>query len=258
MTEYPIIVQKEDAVVTIFLNRPDRLNALTDAMLDALEGEISRLREDTATRVILLRGQGKAFCAGVEMKGVTYNPLNAKTFLVKLNRVLHALEMLPQPTIAVIHGACVAGGLELALASTFRIAAFQSKMGLPETGLGLVAAAGTTYRLPRLVGFGKAIELTLLGSIINGEEAKAIGLVNQAVDEDNLISVARELADTLCQKAPLSMSFIKDAFCLNVTPNRETANMLEILFASVNHYSKDKIEGLNAFFEKRSPVFKGE
>ena len=258
MKEHPIMVHKEKGIATIFLNRPDRLNAITDGMLDALEVELSRLRRDDGIRVILIQGHGKAFCAGVEMKGVTYNPLNAKSFLEKLNRVLRSLEMLPQPTVAVIHGACVAGGLELAMACTFRVAAFQSKMGLPETGLGLVAAAGTTYRLPRLVGFGKALELTLLGTLIDGREAEAIGLVTRSVDEADLQEKARDLAENLKQKAPLAMSFIKDAFCLNVTPNRETANILEILFASVNHYTRDKIEGLAAFFEKRPPIFKGE
>jgi len=258
MTEKTIVVQKEGSIATVYLSRPERLNALTDAMLDEVETVVSKLREDAAIRVVLFRGQGKAFCAGVEMKGVTYNPLNARTFLVKLNRVLNSIEMLPQPTIAVIHGACVAGGLELALASTFRVAAYQSKMGFPEAGLGLVAAAGTTYRLPRLVGFGRAMELTLLGKIIGGKEAEAIGLINRSVDEANLDSAARELAEALSRKAPLAMSFVKDAFCLNVTPNRETANMLEILSASVNHYTQDKIEGLNAFFEKREPIFKGE
>jgi len=258
MEEHPISVQKDGEVSTIFLQRPERMNTLTGGMLDALECEVARLREDRSTRVVLIRGRGRAFCAGVEMKGVTYNPLNAKVFLEKLNRVLRDLERLPQPTVAMIHGACVAGGLELALACTFRIAAIQSKMGLPETGLGLVAAAGTTYRLPRLVGFGKALELTLLGTLIDGKEAEAIGLVTRAVDESLLVETGWNFAEKLKQKAPLAMSFIKDAFCLNVTPHRETANMLEILFASVNHYSQDKIEGLTAFFEKRPPRFKGE
>ncbi len=258
MADSSIITKKEGAVATIFLNRPERLNTLTETMLEELEQVIGRLREDRETRVVILRGLGKAFCAGVEMKGVTYNPLNAKAFLVKMNRVLHDFEMLPQPTIAVIHGACVAGGLEFALAATFRIAAFQSKLGLPETGLGLVAAAGTTYRLPRLVGFGKALEIALLGQMINGKEAETIGLVTRAVAMDGLLPTARKFAESLCQKAPIAIGYVKEAFCLNVTPNRETANMLEILFASVNHYTQDKVEGLKAFFEKRPPSFRGE
>ena len=253
-----ILVKKSGGVAHVFLNRPARLNLLTDGMLDELEGAIGRLREDAATRVVVLKGGGKAFCAGVEMKGVTYNPLNARAFLIKLNRILRAIEMLPQPTVAAVHGACVAGGLELALACTFRIATEQSSMGFPETGLGLVTAAGTTYRLPRLVGYGKALEISLLGEMLNGSEAEKAGLVTRTVSEGALEEEIKKITTSLLSRAPLAMSFVKDALCINVTPNWETANLLEILSASVNHYADDKFEGLAAFFEKRPPDFKGK
>ncbi|MBW1659329.1 MAG: enoyl-CoA hydratase/isomerase family protein [Deltaproteobacteria bacterium] len=259
MSGKTVRVSEDGPIMTIHLNRPERMNALTDEMLDELEGVISHLGDHLdRTRVVIFKGEGKAFCAGVEMKGVTYNPLNARTFLLKLNRVINAVEMLPQPTISAIHGACVAGGLELTLATTFRVAAVQSKIGLPEAGLGLVAAGGTSFRLPRLVGYGKALELTLMGEIIDGKEAERIGLVNKAVDEKELDNVVNEMAQKLLKRAPLAMNFVKEAFCLNASPHRETSTMLEILGASVNHYTKDKLEGLQAFFEKRPPEFKGE
>jgi len=121
-----------------------------------------------------------------------------------------------------------------------------------------VAAAGTTIRLPRLVGYGKALELALLGRLIDGVEAQSIGLVHEVVEAGQLGHAAEKWAELLSRRAPLAMRFIKDAFCLNAVPNRETASMLEILYASVNHYTEDKVEGLTAFFEKRPPKFKGK
>ncbi len=258
MSQDTILVRQKGQVAEVEFNRPARMNTLTDAMLDELEEAVTTIRDDRDIRVVVFRGRGKAFCAGVEVKGVSYNPLNAREFLLKLNRVIHAIEMLPQPTISMIHGACVAGGLEMTLATTFRIAAFQSKMGLPEAGLGLVAAGGTSYRLPRLVGYGKALEMTLLGRLMDGKEAERIGLVNRAVELSELEEAVEETVSILLQKAPFAVTFIKEAFSLNSVPHRDVAAMMEILAASVNHYTKDKREGLEAFFEKRPPRFKGE
>lgn len=253
-----ILVKKEARFVIITLNRPDKLNALTASMIRDLEDVITSVQDDPDIRSVLLTGAGKAFCAGADIRETTYNPLNARTYLKRFNRLLKSLEMLPQPTIAVINGAAVAGGLELAMACTFRTAATDAQIGLPEVKLGLVTAAGSTYRLPRLVGFGKAMEMCLLGELMNGEEAADCGLVNWVMPKKDLYAKAKELAERLANNPPVAMSLMKDALCTTSAPHSDNANLLEILSASVNHYTEDKKEGLTAFFEKRKPKFKGQ
>lgn len=253
-----ILVRKEEHITTITINRPDNLNALTASMIRRLEDEIAIIRDDPEIRVVLITGAGKAFCAGVDMEETSYNPLNSRTFLKSFNRMIKAVEMLPQPTIAIVNGAAVAGGLELALACTFRIASVEAKMGLPEINLGLVAAAGATYRLPRLVGFSKAMEMCLLGKLMSGEEAAACELVNRVVAKENLLAEASTLAKRLADNAPIAMSLVKDALYSAATPHLDSDTLVEILSASVNHYTKDKKEGIEAFFAKRKPQFRGE
>ncbi len=253
-----ILVKKEECITTITINRPDNLNALTSSMIRRLEDEITIIRDDQEIRVVLITGAGKAFCAGVDMEETSYNPLNSRTFLKSFNRMIKAVEMLPQPTIAIVNGAAVAGGLELALACTFRIASVEAKMGLPEINLGLVAAAGATYRLPRLVGFSKSMEMCLLGKLMSGEEAAACELVNRVVAKENLLAEASTLAKRLADNPPIAMSLVKDALYSAATPNLDSDTLVEILSASVNHYTKDKKEGIEAFFAKRKPQFRGE
>lgn len=253
-----IKVTHREKVATITLNRPQQFNVFTTSMVIELENELALIRDDHTIRAVLLVGSGKAFCAGVDIQEKPYNPLNSRIFLKTFNRVVKMVESLPQPTVAVLHGTAVAGGLELALACTFRIAAREAKMGLPEINLGLVAAVGTTYRLPRLVGFGKAMEMCLLGSLITGSEAERIGLVNWTFPAKNLGDEAELLVKKLVEQPPIAMSLIKDALCAAATPHETNDSLMEILSASVNHYTEDKKEGLAAFLAKRKPDFSGQ
>ncbi|RUA02975.1 MAG: crotonase [Deltaproteobacteria bacterium] len=252
-----ITVTRREKIATITLNRPRQLNAFTTSMVTELEKVLIALRDDPMIRVVILAGSGKAFCAGVDIQEKSYNPLNSRIFLKTFNRVVAMVESLPQPTVAVLHGAAVAGGLELALACTFRLAARKAKIGLPEINLGLVAAVGTTYRLPRLVGFGKAVEMCLLGELMTGAEAEAAGLVNRAVDREELGKEVDILARKLVAQPPIAMSLVKDALYAAATPHEAGHCLMEILSASVNHYTEDKKEGLAAFLEKRKPDFNG-
>ncbi len=252
-----ITVTREGRTAMVTLNRPEQLNTFTTAMVAELERKLEQLADDPETRAVVITGAGRAFCAGVDIQEKSYNPLNSRTFLKTFNRVITLIESLPQPTVAAINGAAVAGGLELALACTFRVAGEESKMGLPEINLGLVAAVGTTYRLPRLVGFGRAVEMCLLGELLNGRQAADWGLVQRAVPQEEVLPAAMELAARLAAQPPVALSLVKDALLATAAPHRESAALLEILSASVNHFTEDKKEGLAAFRERRPPHFLG-
>jgi enoyl-CoA hydratase/carnithine racemase len=256
--EDTLIEKKGNHITTITINRPKQLNALTPLMITELEQKFKIISEDTEVRAIIIRGQGNNFCAGVDVKGSSYNPLNSRVFLKSFNRMLKTIEMMPQPTIAMINGSAVSGGLELALACTFRIAAKNAKLGLPEIKLGLVAAGGATYRLPRLVGFGKAVEMCLLGDLMDGEKAGDCNLVNFVVSNEELADKTEALANRFVNNPPIAMSLVKDALYSASAPNVDNSALMEILSASVNHYTEDKKEGIEAFFSKRKPTFIGK
>jgi enoyl-CoA hydratase/carnithine racemase len=251
-----IIFEVKEKIAFITINRPGNLNALTDDIIDKLESFIDKLAIDKSVRFVILKSNGKAFCSGVDVKGKEYNPLNAREFLIKLNRVFNKLESLPQPSLSLVQGAAVAGGFELALSTTFRFATKNAKFGLPEVKLGLVAAGGASFRLPRLIGLGRALEIALTGDLILGEDAYNTGLVNRLFDNyDDMMKGSEEFANKIVSNAPLALEFVKDSFYHNVNNPKELATLLEILSASVNHYSEDKKEGIKAFFEKRKPEF---
>jgi enoyl-CoA hydratase/carnithine racemase len=251
-------MEQTGAIARIVLDRPDRLNALTPEMIRELEGAIRQVESDRSVRAVVLTGAGRAFCAGVEVGKAEFNPLNSRVFLKDLNRVFDLLEAIPQPSLAVINGAAAAGGLELALACTFRLASTEARLGLPEVTLGLVASVGAMRRLPRLVGLGKAMEMCLLGEMMTACEALGCGLVNWVAEPGELGQCAEDLAARLAAGPPVAISLMKDAILAAADGGREAAALLEVLSAAVNHFTQDKKEGVAAFLGKRLPSFKGE
>ena len=247
-----LIFDKEDGIRIITLNRPERLNAISMQLIRDLEKVLAEIDEDGEARAVILTGAGRGFCAGADVKEPDADklPTGRNTFFSKLEDV-------KKPVIAAINGHCNGGGLELALCCDFRIAAEGAYFGAGEVKLGVMPGGGGTARLPRLIGPGRAKEFLYFGNRIDAHEAYRIGLVNKVVSLEKLMEEARRWAAELAERPPLSVKMIKD--CVNLGMQMDLAGALdyEAKCSAVLAKSEDKIEGIQAFVEKRKPVFKG-
>jgi enoyl-CoA hydratase/carnithine racemase len=247
-----LIFGKEDSIRIITLNRPERLNAISMQLIRDLENVLVEIDEDGEARVVILTGAGRGFCAGADVKEPDANklPTGRNTFFSKLEDV-------KKPVIAAINGHCNGGGLELALCCDFRIAAEGAYFGAGEVKLGVMPGGGGTARLPRLIGPGRAKEFLYFGNRIDAHEAYRIGLVNKVVSLEKLMEEARNWAAELAERPPLSVKMLKD--CVNLGMQMDLAGALdyEAKCSAVLAKSEDRIEGIQAFVEKRKPVFKG-
>lgn len=241
------------SVATITLNRPDRLNALTADMCDELVEALDEANDHDA-RVVVVTGEGRAFCAGADVRGGSGRPLPIHDRYTFFNR----LEDHPAPTIAAINGACIGGGLELALCCDLRIAAETAKLGLGESKLGVIPAGGGTVRLPRLIGPARAKELMFFGDSITGAEARDLGIVNAAVPSSELDAVVEDWSSRLAASAPKAISAIKRSVNVGGQMGVLEATQLEGALAREVLRSADATEGMQAFAEKRAPKFTGE
>ncbi|MBO2535305.1 enoyl-CoA hydratase/isomerase family protein [Rummeliibacillus suwonensis] len=253
-----IIVEQKSELGFIQINRPKLRNALDLETLLEIEKALDEWKSDQNLRVVIFTGAGKkSFAAGADMK-----ELNKRTMIEALQPNMTAtfrkIEEYDKPTIAAINGFALGGGLELALACDIRVASLNAKMGLPEVGLGIIPGAGGTQRLSRIIGKGKAMELILTGEIITAEEAKNIGLVSAAVPQTELMAKAKEYAQKISAKGPLALRLAKAAVNRGADLEMTTALYLEKLSQTILMESKDKLEGTQAFLEKRQPQFKGK
>ena len=259
MSDSPLSIATEAGIRTITVNRPDKLNALNSATLDALHAAFDDAANDAAVRVVVLTGAGeKAFVAGAdisEMNGLT--PVEGRDFSLRGQRMMRRVEKMPKPVIAAINGFALGGGLELAMCCHLRIAADSAKLGQPEINLGLIPGFGGSQRLLRLAGRAATLELCLGGAPINAERARELGIVNRVVPAAELMAETMKLATQLAHAAPLALRAMLD--CVNIGGECGIEEGLEYESAQFGlvFSTDDMREGTSAFLEKRKPEFKG-
>ncbi len=252
--------ENRDGVLIITLNRPASMNSLSRELLAELNKLVTEISVDKSVRVVVITGAGeKAFCSGADLKErSTMTPLEVKQYIQMIRNTFTMVENLPQPVIAAVNGFAFGGGTELALASDIRIAAPNATMGLTETSLGIIPGAGGTQRLVRLIGKGKAKEMVFTAHRAKAEEALAIGLVNQIAPEGGLIDAALAMAEKIKKNAPIALEMAKYAINYGSEVDLGTGLAIESNCYAVTIPTKDRIEGLTAFREKRPPVYTGE
>mgnify|MGYP001772508613 CR=1 FL=1 len=253
-----VLTKKEGPIGWIYLNRPEKLNAMNQQMLKELKESFDNFLMDQEVRVIVITGNGKAFSAGADIS--QFKELSGYTawqFAKSGRELMDYIENSPKPTIAMINGYALGGGLELALACDIRIAAEEAQLGLPEINLGIFPGFGGTQRLIRLVGKGKALELMLTGDRISAREAERIGLVNKVVPLKDLEQETRSFALKLAEKPPIAMALIKLLVNQGISIPEIAGLNMESLGWGIVFTTEDQKEGVNAFFEKRKAQFKG-
>lgn len=251
--------------ITVFgINRPAAKNAISKNLLKEFKEAIDDVQHDRTVRVVLLRSLVPGvFCAGADLKErAKMRPEEVGPFVSKARACISSLETLPMPVIVALDGAALGGGLEMALACDLRVAADNTKMGLVETKLAIIPGAGGTQRLPRIVGSAKAKELIFTAAILNGKEAEEIGLVNYVTTQneagDAAYHRALELAKKIIPNGPVGVKMAKVAITKGMEVDLSTGLSIEEACYAQVIPTKDRIEGLTAFKEKRTPNYRGE
>jgi len=255
-----LIVERKDGVGAITINRPKALNALSRATVAELARAVEELAGDDSVRAVVLTGAGeKAFVAGADIS--EFNTLQSAEEAAEYARagqaVLNRIERLPKPVIAAINGYALGGGCELAMACDIRVAADTARLGQPEINLGIIPGYGGTQRLPRLVGKGAAKLLVLTGDPITAAEALRIGLVDVVVPAAELMDKALELAAKLASKAPAALRLCKQAINEGTEGTLAAGLGHEAALFGLVFDTEDRVEGVDAFLQKRKAEWKG-
>jgi len=254
-----VLSETRAAVAWITLNRPDAMNAINEDIRERLPAALLAADADPAVRVIVVQGAGpRAFCAGADIKGfvAVESPPAYRQSRVH-HHWIHAFDQVRKPIVAAIHGYCLGGGFEIALACDVRIAARDAKFAFPETGHGIIPGAGGTQRITRVLGLGLALDLVLSGERIDAERAYQIGIVSRLCDTEALAEEARVYAEKIAAKPPLAIMFAKEA--VRTGRELELTQGLRLESDLITHLANtaDRLEAAQAFREKRPPKFSG-
>ncbi len=267
-----LTVDVEDHIATVWLDRPEKLNAMNQAFWDDLPRIVEALGEDDRVRVVVIQGRGRAFTVGIDLamfgqmgaEAAADRSAYAKNFdlyrtIGAMQRTMSCLADIATPVIAAVHGHCLGGGIDLITAADIRLAAADAIFSVRETRLGMVADVGTTQRLPRVIAPGHAAELLYTGKDIDAERAEQIGLVNEVfADTETLHKAARDLALEIAANSPVAVQGLKRV--LNGQEGRTVAEALDYmaLWNAAFLHSSDLVEGVTAQIERRRPSFEGE
>ena len=255
-----VLYAVSDRIATVTVNRPDKLNALNDAVMADLGEAFAAAQADANVGVVIVTGAGeKAFVAGADIAELAKQTvLGGKEKSLRGQKVLNLIENLGKPVIAAINGYAFGGGLELALACHLRYAASTAKMGLPECGLAIIPGYGGTQRLPRIVGRGRALEMILTGAPVDAATAERHGLVNAVFEPAEFHAKVRAVAAGLLTRGPLAMAMALEAVLRGTSTSQEEGLRIECDLFGLVSSTADMREGLTAFLEKRKPGYKAQ
>lgn len=253
-----LLLERRGRVAIITINRPEKRNALNIKTREEGAAVLDELRGDDSVGVVVITGVGdKAFIAGADIAEFAGRTALSQRAVMVGRSLFNVIDTFPKPVIAMINGYCLGGGCELALACDIRVASENASFGQPEINLGIIPGGGGTQRLTRLVGEGKAMEMILTGEIIDAQTAFAVGLVNHVVPLNQLEAKTMEIANRIAEKGPLSVSLAKEAVKIASRSNLDEGLRREVDLFALCFSTEDKDEGVQAFLEKRKPIFKG-
>ena len=251
-----VLVEREEPIAVVRLNRPEQLNALSSQLMGELVGALENLDADEAVRCIVLAGDERAFAAGADISELRDTPTLDLYFGARLEK-WDAIRNVRTPLIAAVSGYCLGGGCELAMACDLIIASETAQFGQPETGVGVMPGAGGTQRLTRAIGKAKAMDVILSGRFLDAWEAERAGLVARVVAKDAWLEEAKRVARAIASKAPVGQRLAKEAVNRAFETTLDAGLDVERKLFHLAHSTEDAKEGLTAFGEKREPNFKG-
>jgi enoyl-CoA hydratase/carnithine racemase len=258
MTEPTILRTSRERVTVLSLNRPDRLNAVSEKLYRTLYTALVELDDDPNVRAVVLTGTGRAFCVGADLKAHregTRTSVDRAEYVRLGQQVCRQIQTMSTPVVAAVNGYALGAGAEMAASADFLVAAEEAVLGFPEVSIGSFVGGGITQRLPQLIGLRKATELLLLGERFTGKQAFEWGLAHTAVPADQLLETSISLAQALAAKAPLSLGQLKTALRASLNLDETLELEADVLLTIMN--TKDWAEGVAAFAQRRSPVFSG-